>query len=459
MLFLVIIFILFLYIAIIYFYNLWKYRRYNGPIPLPIIGNLYNFKNFSFIGLINKLSKKYGEVFRFFIFNKPFIVITNPELIRYILTNSDTFYKDDSFYKNGLGIIFGQGLVTSNNKKHKEDKHIFHKYFINSNINNHKQIIIDIAKKEINNLKDFNMDFNIEHFFAKITLKSILKYGFNVDTELLNSKDKELELCNIISNCSYLFAICSILNIPHWNLIPIINKLKYYRSYGKKDLIKIIEYHKNNSDNIDNILSMMLNNKMTLDEMTDHYNTILSAGQDTTSYLMSYMAYLLAHNQDIQDKIREEFNNQQNDDYTNFPYFNMVIKETLRLYTVVPQVTRTCNEDVCINKNIIIPKNSTIIIPFYIPNRDPNIWENPNEFNPDRFKDKHNLIKLGYLPFCYGSRTCIGKDLANIETTIVMCNLLKNYKILPVIGFKPDIIAGISLTTKNGIKVKLEKIL
>ena len=123
--FFIILQILFSYYISIYIYNLWKYRKFNGPLPLPIIGNLYNFKNFSFINLINRLYKEYGKIFKFFIFSRPFIVITKPELMKIILGDSNNFYKDDPFYKNGLGITFRQGLVTSNNEKHKKDKQIF----------------------------------------------------------------------------------------------------------------------------------------------------------------------------------------------------------------------------------------------------------------------------------------------------------------------------------------------
>lgn len=178
-----------------------------------------------------------------------------------------------------------------------------------------------------------------------------LDKGFN------NINNKENNLCHIISNGSYLSAICGALKIPHWNFIPIINKLNDYREITKKDLINIINNHhkkllNNPNIEIDNMLSIMLKENMTLNEMTDHFDTILGAGQDTTSYLMSYMAYLLTNHQCIQDKVREEFNSQKDIDCNDLPYFDMVIKETLRLYSVIPQVTRTCNRDICIEEKI-----------------------------------------------------------------------------------------------------------
>ena len=93
-------------------------------------------------------------------------------------------------------------------------------------------------------------------------------------------------------------------------------------------------------------------------------------------------------------------------------------------------------------------------------NRSDKIWENPSQFNPDRFIDiaGHNNAKNGYFPFGYGTRSCIGANLAMSEGIIMMIKLVSQFNILPVPSFKPKIIAGISLISKNGINVKLERI-
>ena len=70
----------------------------------------------------------------------------------------------------------------------------------------------------------------------------------------------------------------------------------------------------------------------------------------------------------------------------------------------------------------------------------------------------HNNAKKGYLPFGYGSRSCIGANLAMSEGIIMMIKLVSQFNILPDPTFKPRIIAGISLISKNGIRVKLENI-
>lgn len=66
-------------------------------------------------------------------------------------------------------------------------------------------------------------------------------------------------------------------------------------------------------------------------------------------------------------------------------------------------------------------------------------------------------VKHGYLPFGYGSRTCIGNHLALIEGTVMIALLMQKYRFLPAEGFKPDLVAGISLVSRNGVEVRVER--
>jgi len=102
---------------------------------------------------------------------------------------------------------------------------------------------------------------------------------------------------------------------------------------------------------------------------------------------------------------------------------------------------------------------SNLLIPMFLINRDPDLWDKPAEFNPDRFEGKGNEFtsaKLGFFPFGYGSRTCIGNTLAQLESAVFICQILKRYRLVKVPDFKPAIFAGISLTTSNGINVILK---
>lgn len=67
---------------------------------------------------------------------------------------------------------------------------------------------------------------------------------------------------------------------------------------------------------------------------------------------------------------------------------------------------------------------------------DPEYFENPEEFNPDRFLDENqNLRKYdAFVPFSIGKRQCLGESLAKLELYLIFANLLRNFEFLPVKG-------------------------
>jgi cytochrome P450 len=213
----------------------------------------------------------------------------------------------------------------------------------------------------------------------------------------------------------------------------------------------------------------MIEQNMSENDIEDHFVTLMAAGHDTTAFFSAYMCYLLSCNKDVQDRLREEIFATIGDrteftanDIADMKYLSKVMQETLRLYAIIPCVTRACIEDVYIKEaEMTIPKDANILIPMFLINRDPELWENPSQFNPDRFEGKGNEFtsaKNGFFPFGYGSRTCIGNTLAQLESAVFICQIMTRYKMMEDTGFKPIIFAGISLTTSNGINVVLKEL-
>jgi len=78
--------------------------------------------------------------------------------------------------------------------------------------------------------------------------------------------------------------------------------------------------------------------------------------------------------------------------------------------------------------------------------------------NKERFeKIGDQNITLGYIPFSYGTRNCIGHTFATIEASVALCLFMQKYRTEPVLEFKPSYEFGITLSPRNGIKVKVIK--
>jgi cytochrome P450 family 705 subfamily A len=153
-----------------------------------------------------------------------------------------------------------------------------------------------------------------------------------------------------------------------------------------------------------------------------YWQDLFIAGTDTSAEAMQWaMAELLNHPESFH-KVRKEIESVtqnvrlvEESDIPNMPYLQAVVKETLRLYPPGPVTTRECIQDCKIN-GFDIPAKTAVAINLYAIMRDPEIWEDPNEFHPERFlKEREGDAKrmeFDFIPFGAGRRGCPGTTLA-----------------------------------------------
>ncbi|CAK7337307.1 unnamed protein product [Dovyalis caffra] len=126
-----------------------------------------------------------------------------------------------------------------------------------------------------------------------------------------------------------------------------------------------------------------------------------------------------------------------------------VMNEVLRLYSPAPNVQRQAREDIKVNE-LIIPNGTNMWIDVVAMHHDPKLWgEDVHEFKPERFRDdplyggcKH---KMGFLPFGFGGRMCIGRNLTTMEYKIVLTLILSrsSFSISPTYSHAPAIVLSL----------------
>mmetsp|Transcript_25322 Transcript_25322/g.27658 ORF Transcript_25322/g.27658 Transcript_25322/m.27658 type:complete len:493 (-) Transcript_25322:670-2148(-) len=468
--------VIILYYIFLYISLCWKYRHFKGPTAYPIVGNCFTPEALMLLKYLSNLRAKYGNVYTFFNFTKVMLVVCDAVVVRRVLSDPKTFYKG-SDYSDKFGYIFGQGLVTANGDKHRRDRALFGKYFIRANLGKYAIKMNEIANKVIGDYFTVHgsaeaKSYNIEKVFARLTLRTFMNFAFS--TDLSNDEKFEGEFCKWISDGSHAVGMSIMFNLPMWKMLPHVKTIDHCGVLCDKLLKEMVSKRRKQmqngeitDDSIDDCIQAMIRTEMSDQEMFDHFITLISAGHDTTAFFISYTVYLLAQNPEVQTKLynylMERVGNRDTitaDDFAEMKYLQCVMMETLRLYAIIPCVTRAVDEEIHIKeRNITIPAGTNILIPMIIINRDPETWERPGEFRPERFEEKGNdftSAKDGYFPFGYGVRTCIGNTFAQLESAIVLCKLMKLFEFQPDPKFKMSIRAGISLTTVNGINVMLK---
>ena len=128
-------------------------------------------------------------------------------------------------------------------------------------------------------------------------------------------------------------------------------------------------------------------------------------------------------------------------DITQLPYLQAIVKETLRLHPPAPLlVPRKAESDIKVC-GYSIPKDAQVLINVWAIGRDPNVWENPNKFMPERFL-KLNIETGGrdfeLIPFGAGRRICPGMSLANRMLPLTLGSLLHSFDWKLEDGVGPD---------------------
>ncbi|XP_073005917.1 cytochrome P450 81Q32-like [Typha latifolia] len=158
--------------------------------------------------------------------------------------------------------------------------------------------------------------------------------------------------------------------------------------------------------------------------------SLLVAGTETTSNTTEWAMSLLLNNPHtitkVAAKIITRVGNEQlidESDFSNLPYLHCIIKETLCLYPGAPLLVPHESRDDLILNNYNIPHGTMLLVNAYSIQRDPAMWDDPDEFRPERFEEEKGKEKH-MIAFGNERRKCSGEGLAIREVRIVLGTLL-----------------------------------
>lgn len=149
------------------------------------------------------------------------------------------------------------------------------------------------------------------------------------------------------------------------------------------------------------------------------------------------MVELLLHPQKMA-KVKAELNSVigekrviEESDISRLPYLQATIKEVLRVHPAAPLLAPHASEEETLVKGYRIPKNTTIFVNIWAISRDPNIWKDPESFEPERFLGKDIIDFQGQhfelIPFGTGRRICPGLPLASRMLPCMLATLCHNF--------------------------------
>lgn len=194
----------------------------------------------------------------------------------------------------------------------------------------------------------------------------------------------------------------------------------------------------------------------------DQLVTMLIAGHDTVTALMAWALHLYGEHPHAQACSRAEADQALRDNdvpsidaIQAMEYSGWCIRETLRLYPPIHLGNRQAAADLEYH-GFQIPAGSRVVYSIYLTQRDPETWESPGEFIPERYARKGIEPPYSWLAFGGGPRNCIGAAFGQVEARLTLAHILHEFDLEPV-GPQVHMHMGATLEPRPGVKMRVTR--
>jgi cytochrome P450 len=196
-------------------------------------------------------------------------------------------------------------------------------------------------------------------------------------------------------------------------------------------------------DMLDVLLDPDLETPLTAKQIRDEIATFIVAGHETVASALTWAWDLLVHNPDELESLAITPDRAE-----------LVFDESLRLYPPAWVITRRTSTDIEV-EGFEIPAKSLVIVSPWVIHRNPQVWEEPLAFRPDRFSG--GVPQLGYLPFGVGPRLCIGREMARLEGAMILRHIASNWKLSAIHTGPTPIDASVTLRPVGSLPLRLSR--
>lgn len=351
---------------------------------------------------------------------------------------------------NSLFLIAGE--------RHKEERKLLRPPFHGQRMRGQGETIVEITREVFGQMKP-GEKFVAQDAFMRISLEIIIRVIFGAtEQEEIDTLVEAID--ELLGNLNPLLLFSPKLQVAPLGLGP---WAKFQERIARLHALleKRIEAHRESGPG-DDILSMLLESRyedgssMSTEAMRDELMTLLFAGHETTAIALSWALYHLHRTPGTLKTLRAELDGDKEEDpvvRSKLPYLQGVCQETLRISPIITDILRNLDAP-CEFMGVQVKKGWNLAVSIVTIHFDPNIYEDPEAFQPERFIDR-KYSPFEYMPFGGGHRRCIGAAFAMFEMAVVLDTLLREFDLsLEETGEVKPVRRNITMGPETGIRMK-----
>ncbi|EOA20420.1 hypothetical protein CARUB_v10000729mg [Capsella rubella] len=433
-----------------------------GPRGLPLVGNL-PFLDPDLHTYFANLAQKHGPIFKLNLGSKLTVVVDSPSLAREILKDQDINFSNRDVPITGRAATYG-GIDIVWSPYGAEWRQLRKVCVLKLLSRKTLDSFYELRRKEVRERTRYlyeqgqegsHVNVGDQLFLTMMNLTMNMLWGGSVETEMMESIGTEFK--GVISEITRLLAEPNVSDFFPWlarfDLQGLVKKMRVCageldavldRAIEQMQRLKGRDAHDGESKDFLQYL-MKLKEQESDSEVSitaNHVKAVLTdmvvGGTDTSTNTIEFAMAELMSNPELMKRAQQELDEVVGKDkiveeshITSLPYISAIMKETLRLHPTLPLLVPHRPAESAVVGGYTIPKDSKIFVNVWSIQRDPNMWENPTEFRPERFFDNNTCDFTGtnysYFPFGSGRRICAGVALGERMVLYTLATLLHSF--------------------------------
>ena len=416
------------------------------------------------------LQRDYGDVVQIRLGPFSAVLLFHPDGIQHILQDNHANYSKETRTYANVSAIAGNGLICSNGDFWLRQRRLMQPAFHQNQINAMSEMMCREANSMLERWEPHirnGQTINVAHEMMRLTLAVATQalFGNKVhDPDRLLAADISFLMKDTAFRFEHPFYP------PRWVPAPRNRQFNTAMKNFNHVIYSLIADRRNNPhEQAVDLLDMLItareeeSGEMMNDlQLRDEAATLFLAGHETSAIALSWTLYLLSQHPEIEKRLRSELQqvlagrNPTLADLPNMPYTRMVVEESMRLYPPAWLTERKSIGDDVIG-GYHIPAGTTLAVTPFVTHRHPQLWKNPNTFDPEHFSPQQSekRLRYAYFPFGGGPRQCIGKSMALLEIQLVLPMILQHCRFSLAPGWEVKREPELSLRLKGGLPMQL----
>ncbi|GER34825.1 cytochrome P450 [Striga asiatica] len=446
----------FLYVLVPLFLRKLSNLPPSPPISLPIIGHLY-LLNPPLHRTLSKISRKFGPVLLLHFGSRPVLLVSSPSSAEECLSTNDVAFAGRP--RLLAGKILGYDYTTLVWAPYGDWWRTLRRVATTQILSAHRirsfgDTRADEIRRLVGRLSAAAPAADVRTAVFEMVLNVMMRmiagkrYCDDGSGDLSGEAKEFKEILREIFEVSGATNVGDFLPVLKWlgvnGLEKRLKKLQVRRDCFLQNLIderrrktKIVKGREKDLTLIDVLLA---HQETDPEVYTDEYvkgtiQVMLAAGTDTSAVTIEWAMSLLLNHSEVLIRAQAEIDSTighsrlvDDSDLPNLPYLHAIINETLRMYPAGPLLVPHEASTDCAVGGYRVPRGTMLLVNVWAIQNDPNLWDEPRAFNPDRFTNNLQGQKrdgFKFMPFGYGRRGCPGENLAMHVVGLALASLIQ----------------------------------